>query len=242
MSLRRLARNWNEFAARDPLWSILTLDDKRGNRWNLDEFLGTGRSEINAALRWARECRPQFGAGRALDFGCGVGRLTQALAASFAEVHGVDISENMIEAARRLDPEERATYHVNGSADLALFPDEHFDFVYSSITLQHMEPWLMRGYLREFVRSWMRAGAGCCASTRALWVAWTGGLHVLCRRLIRYPRRRWHSASFWRASPNAGSASRQPSNACAAPRQSEILILARPSSYKASAPPPWVAA
>jgi 2-polyprenyl-3-methyl-5-hydroxy-6-metoxy-1,4-benzoquinol methylase len=152
VSLRRLARNWNEFAARDPLWSILTWDDKRGNRWNLDEFLGTGRSEINAALRWARECRPQFGAGRALDFGCGVGRLTQALAASFAEVHGVDISENMIEAARRLDPEERATYHVNGSADLALFPDEHFDFVYSSITLQHMEPWLMRGYLREFAR------------------------------------------------------------------------------------------
>jgi SAM-dependent methyltransferase len=152
VSLRRLARNWNAFASHDPMWSILTWDDKRGERWNLEEFLQTGRDEIDDALRRAREYRPELGAGRALDFGCGVGRLSQALAATFAQVHGVDIATNMIDAARRFDPAGAITYHLNEAPDLSLFPDDHFEFVYSSITLQHMAPALMRCYLREFVR------------------------------------------------------------------------------------------
>ena len=41
---------------------------------------------------------------------------------------------------------------------LALFPNEHFDFLYSSITLQHMPPELIRGYLAEFVRVLRRGG------------------------------------------------------------------------------------
>jgi len=39
--------------------------------------------------------------GRALDFGCGLGRLTQPLAERFDEAVGVDIAASMIEGARR---------------------------------------------------------------------------------------------------------------------------------------------
>jgi ubiquinone/menaquinone biosynthesis C-methylase UbiE len=152
MSLRRLARNWNALAEDDPMWSILTWEDKRGNRWGAEEFFATGRDEIGDVLRRAREHQPDLGRGRALDFGCGVGRLSLALVPEFDEVHGVDVAENMIEAARRFDHEGAVRYVANETADLALFPDEHFDFIYSSITLQHMSPELMRGYLAEFAR------------------------------------------------------------------------------------------
>ena len=41
--------------------------------------------------------------GTALDFGCGVWRLTQPLADHFKEVCGIDISPNFIELANKLD-------------------------------------------------------------------------------------------------------------------------------------------
>jgi ubiquinone/menaquinone biosynthesis C-methylase UbiE len=91
--------------------------------------------------------------GRALDFGCGVGRLTQALAGHFEEVAGVDIASSMVEQARAMNAYgARCSYHLNERSDLSAFPDGHFDFIYSSITLQHMEPRYALAYIREFVR------------------------------------------------------------------------------------------
>ena len=91
--------------------------------------------------------------GRALDFGCGVGRLTQALAEHFDSCDGVDLAASMIERARELNENgERVRFHHNDAPDLRLFGDGSFDFILSLIALQHMEPELMRGYLREFLR------------------------------------------------------------------------------------------
>ena len=47
---------------------------------------------IDQLLGWLRELHVQVRPGRALDFGCGVGRLTQALAGKFSECDGVDIA------------------------------------------------------------------------------------------------------------------------------------------------------
>ena len=59
----------------------------------------------------------------------------------------------MIERARELNENsERVRFHHNDAPDLRLFGDESFDFILSLIVLQHMEPELMQGYLREFVR------------------------------------------------------------------------------------------
>ena len=44
----------------------------------------------------------------ALDFGCGIGRLSQALAEHFDQVYGVDISPKMIELARAAQSQGRA--------------------------------------------------------------------------------------------------------------------------------------
>ncbi len=148
-----MQRHWNEFGRRDPYWAILTRPDRRGNRWDLDEFMSTGRDDIDALLAWLVALGIEVRPGRALDFGCGVGRLTQALARTFAECDGVDIALSMIERARDLNEfGDRCRYHVNERDDLALFGDGEFDLIYSVIVLQHVAPEYSVKYVREFTR------------------------------------------------------------------------------------------
>src|SRR5687768_10082883 len=102
MRLARLRRHWNELGRRDPLWAILTAPDKKGNRWSVDEFLQTGRDEIAALIAYLDTLHVDVARRRALDFGCGAGRLTRALADHFDEVTGVDIAASMVDIARQL--------------------------------------------------------------------------------------------------------------------------------------------
>ena len=153
MSLEELKANWDGFGRTDPLWSILTDPDKRGNKWSAQEFFDTGSKDIDDLMNRASRFDACFLRGKALDFGCGVGRLTQPLCAYFGEVHGVDIAPSMIELANTYNRHpDSCTYHLNESGGLSMFPDGEFDLVYTSRTLQHMEPQYARVYLREFVR------------------------------------------------------------------------------------------
>ena len=153
MDLQRLKRNWDAFGRHDPLWAVLGLPDKRGNRWDVDEFFAWGRDEIDRVLDYVQSLGLVVPRGRALDFGCGVGRLTQALAVHFDEVDGVDIAPSMIRLADRFNRHPKSCrYHLNDRSDLRSFPDRSFDFVYSNITLQHIEPIYSTRYIREFVR------------------------------------------------------------------------------------------
>jgi ubiquinone/menaquinone biosynthesis C-methylase UbiE len=86
-----------------------------------------------------------------LDFGCGVGRLTQALARRFAACTGVDISEEMIRKAEAINRYPHCSYLANSATTLP-FADATFGFIYSNIVLQHVPPRFSEQYLREFVR------------------------------------------------------------------------------------------
>jgi ubiquinone/menaquinone biosynthesis C-methylase UbiE len=104
-------------------------------------------------MKIASSLSPSLQRRKALDFGCGVGRLTQPLACHFEEVTGVDISQSMIELAKRYNQSgERCRCYVNTAEDLGLFNDCEFDLVYSSLVLQHMAPRYALGYIREFIR------------------------------------------------------------------------------------------
>ena len=150
---RHLQETWDALGAEDPLWAVLSDPAARGNRWNPDEFFATGRVEIDRLYEHLAGHGVEVRPGRALDFGCGVGRLTQALAARFDRVDGVDIAPSMVAAARRFNRHgDRCTYHVNEKADLSLFDDGVFDFIYSRITLQHIPPEFTKRYLVEFAR------------------------------------------------------------------------------------------
>jgi SAM-dependent methyltransferase len=113
----------------------------------------TGVHEIDGVLAWLDELGVVLRTGRALDFGCGVGRLTQALAKKFTLCDGVDIAPSMIERADEINRfGDRCRYHVNDRDDLALFEDATFDFVYSDIVLQHIAPEYSARYVSEFTR------------------------------------------------------------------------------------------
>jgi SAM-dependent methyltransferase len=100
-----------------------------------------------------RRLCPQLWPGRALDFGCGVGRLTRPLADHFDEVVGVDIAPTMIDLARRYHADRPSCrFEVNQAEDLARFPSATFDLVLSLIVLQHVPPATAVRYLRELCR------------------------------------------------------------------------------------------
>jgi ubiquinone/menaquinone biosynthesis C-methylase UbiE len=148
-----LKQAWDAAGKDDPFWSVLSVRDKQKNRWDAREFFQTGVDEIDQVMSRLRGLRVDVVNRRALDFGCGPGRLTQALAAHFEQVDGVDISPSMIALANRLNQRpDRSHYHLNDTEDLRRFKDQSFDFVYSSITLQHVGPANARSYLKEFIR------------------------------------------------------------------------------------------
>jgi ubiquinone/menaquinone biosynthesis C-methylase UbiE len=124
-------------------------------------------SSLTAGLRstgpWHLDDLPvKYKTGRALDFGCGIGRTTQALAFIFDRVDGVDISDEMIRLALGHDT-GRCCFHHNACADLKLFKARTFDFVYSMIVLQHMPQDMQHGYVREFFRV-LKPGASRCST------------------------------------------------------------------------------
>jgi SAM-dependent methyltransferase len=151
MDIGSLRGNWEQFAAEDPLWAILTDPSKRGGKWDPADFFLTGEHEITAVFERAGGLPSSKR--RALDFGCGVGRLSQAIARRFDHTVGVDISAKMIELAGQFNAVgDRCSYVQNDRPDLTVLGDQRFDFIYSNIVLQHMPSELALGYVREMVR------------------------------------------------------------------------------------------
>lgn len=153
MDLARLKDNWETLAQRDPMWAILSDPAMKGGKWDPAAFFESGRTGIDNILRHIEAAKFPLHRGTALDFGCGIGRLTQALAGHFEKTYGVDISPTMIAQAESYNRfGDSCKYVVNDSPDLHRFADDMFDFVYSDAVLQHIPPEASKAYIEEFVR------------------------------------------------------------------------------------------
>jgi SAM-dependent methyltransferase len=144
---------WDRHARKDPMWAVLSDPAKQGRRWDLQGFMRNGEREI--ALLWNQLAQLQLVPDHhtALDFGCGIGRLTQALARRFDRVVGVDISPSMVAVARDIDRYPSIVdYMCNPHSDLRDLHSRSCDFIYSNIVLQHVVPQLSIEYLKEFFR------------------------------------------------------------------------------------------
>lgn len=158
--LDHLRRVWERLGDDDPLWAVLSDPRKRGGRWDIDEFFATGRAEIDAQLAAVAALGYPCERGLALDFGCGAGRLTRALARCFRKAIGVDVSASMVATARRLNADlGNVEFRVNASPRLDGIADASVDFVFSHITLQHIPAQLAAGYVGEFLRILAPGGA-----------------------------------------------------------------------------------
>ena len=139
------SEHWKAWGRKDPYYGVFS--DEKFRTGTLDarakeEFLASGVKEIESALALVRaRLAPGFAPQRALDFGCGVGRLTLPLARVCAEAVGVDISTAMLEEAAR-NAREAGLANVRWvESDPALSRVEGtFDFIYSVIVFHHIRP------------------------------------------------------------------------------------------------------
>jgi SAM-dependent methyltransferase len=153
MNLQEVQKNWDEFGKRDPFWAILTHAQYKNNRWDHAAFFETGRREVEIVLRHLEATGVTHSCWRALDFGCGAGRLSQALCACFHRVTGVDIAPSMIALANQYNVcGARCRYVLNPAQDLRVLGAQRFDFLLSLIVLQHMQLNYSKHFIREFVR------------------------------------------------------------------------------------------
>jgi len=119
---------------------------------------------------------------RAIDFGCGVGRLTRALHNYFPECCGIDISRGMLEKARNLAPE----CEFREANNLGSFPDKYADLIYSSLVLQHQPD---KKHVKALIEDMMRvlAPGGLLVFQMPLHLRWRNRLQLRRRayRLVR---------------------------------------------------------
>jgi SAM-dependent methyltransferase len=156
---------WDKWGRTDPYYGVITAPHLRADR--IDEkgradFFRSGELEIAetlAELRRVSELAPAMG--RAIDFGCGVGRLTMPLARAFREVIGVDVSPAMLEEARRncataglgnvdLKPSVPGLANIEGTVD----------FVHSYIVFQHISPAIGYGLFEALLDRLSPTGSG----------------------------------------------------------------------------------
>jgi ubiquinone/menaquinone biosynthesis C-methylase UbiE len=147
----RMRNDWNARAREDAGYYA-----GYGGRDQTDaEFFATATGVINGLETELRRVPPsQRGGWRALEIGCGPGRLMRPMSRHFSEIHGVDVSDEMVALAKqRLSDVPQAHAHLTDGATLREFPDEWFDFVYSYAVFQHIPSQeIIYGYLREILR------------------------------------------------------------------------------------------
>lgn len=154
MSLNKHKQDWEELGKLDPLWAVITAKKGKYGNWDLDEFFQTGEEEIAMLMENTERLGYPKERGSALDFGCGVGRLTRPLAGYFTECCGIDISESMIAKAEDLNALiPNCKFLSNQDEHLKIFPDNSFDLIYTRLVLQHVPKiCTIKSYIAEFMR------------------------------------------------------------------------------------------
>lgn len=163
---------WEHFGEHSPYYSVATLRQFREENLdekNLDEFFRSGEDYVGVI--W-EEIENNFGAGfepdRALDFGCGVGRLTLPLAQKCRRITGVDVSSTMIREA-----EKNASAKKAGNVEFLLVAEDladlegNYDFVHSFIVLQHIDPRIGYPIFEKLVAALNPEGIGVLQVTYA---------------------------------------------------------------------------
>ncbi len=131
-TLERMRADWNRRAAEDAHYYVAFGRREQDE----EEFFATARDVVRGLTAEL----PRLAArDAALEIGCGPGRLMRPMARYFGEIHGVDVSDEMIRLAReRLRDIPHAHPQRASGSDLAAFPEARFDFVYSYAVFQHI--------------------------------------------------------------------------------------------------------
>ncbi len=126
----QMRQSWNRRAEKDAFYYVETT------HWDgdADKFFALGEERaavlIDPVLSGDR--------GTALDIGCGLGRMSRALASRFERVVGVDVSDQMIAQARKLNADLPSITFLPTDGLSYAVEDGSQDFVFSYEVFQHM--------------------------------------------------------------------------------------------------------
>lgn len=145
-----MQRYWDERAREDPFYYV---DSRAALGAPNEEAFWAGGEEVVEIL-FQELGISLAGSEDVLEIGCGIGRLTRALAHRARSVAALDVSQVMLEHARKLNPELANVRWIHGDGtSLAQLPDRSFDACISFVVFQHLpDPHLTYGYVREIGR------------------------------------------------------------------------------------------
>jgi len=155
----RMQQEWDQRSRENAFHYIASWQDQ----WNEEQFLLSGEQDVQ------RLVDPFLTASgfvpsdkRVLEIGCGVGRMSFALAKRFAVVDALDISGEMIKRANTIKEHlsiENVNFSAGSGRGLNQCSDESVDFAFSFIVFQHIpEVAIIESYIREMGRVLKRGG------------------------------------------------------------------------------------
>jgi SAM-dependent methyltransferase len=149
--MRDTDADWNRIANAHPFFGVLAAERFRDETMTPDDvevFYEMGRADVEKAVApYQRLTGSTFAPDRALDFGCGVGRMSFAMRTYAREVVGIDVAPRMLEVAR----EQAEARNVTGVDFRSTLPSEPVEWVNSMIVLQHIPPARGHAILEELV-------------------------------------------------------------------------------------------
>lgn len=156
-------RAWEQFGEKNPYYGVLTHQKYRQTEINdeaLADFFDTGERYIQDILMIV-ERNVNLDLDRALDFGCGVGRLIIPIARRARYVLGVDISHGMrCEAEINCERFNIENVSLKNKLPNVTKHSDKFDLVHTYITLQHIRPSYGKEIFRELVDLVKEKGVG----------------------------------------------------------------------------------
>jgi len=170
---------WAGQGAQNPWWAVLT-GFEQGTELSTErklEFYKSGVARLKLVLLKVQALgllkKDSISQGTALDFGCGLGRMSNALAsAGFQKVKCVDQAQTFLDAANQsltelagqgvvVDDVANRVDFVKSAPDLlCVQPQSSIDFVHSAMTLQHMKPVLQMAYVEQLCDVLRSGGVG----------------------------------------------------------------------------------
>lgn len=139
----RMRRDWDERARKDAKEHIAP---------GISQDARFAFSGLDDARRILEDVHPHLSQDmKVLEIGCGIGRLLRFFALLFDEVHGIDVSQEMIAQSKEyLAQFPNVTTHCGNGSSLAPFADQSLDFVFSYVVFVHIpEKKIIRDYVRE---------------------------------------------------------------------------------------------
>jgi ubiquinone/menaquinone biosynthesis C-methylase UbiE len=143
---------WKRWGKEDPLFGVASWENKEkdgASPWTAEDFYALGDSDWRDFMgHWN-----QYGVNTrsCLEVGCGAGRITRQLSASFDRVYAVDVSEDMIRCAQKAVGTNVEFFVIDG---LHLpQTDRSVKAIFSTHVLQHLDnEEIGYAYFREFFR------------------------------------------------------------------------------------------